>query len=105
VVNPGYRCRIYETTYFALILTRSGSSDYVVDGVPCRIEPGCLLLLPPGISFSEHVPGPDPIHNIYLMLEGPVAKDWAAQVKGEKPFLYVCQVSTLLAKLIPIQIH
>ncbi|MEX0326582.1 MAG: helix-turn-helix domain-containing protein [Puniceicoccaceae bacterium] len=89
IVNPGYRYKIRNTTYFAPILTKSGCSDYIVDGVPCRLEPGSLFLLPPGISFSEQVPGPEPIHNIYLMLEGSLAREWAAQLEPDKPFLYL----------------
>lgn len=87
-VNPGYRYRIRNTSYFALLLTRSGTSDYTINGIPRRIEPGSLFVLPPGISFSEHVPGPDPCHNIYLMLEGALARRWARDFVPSEPFLY-----------------
>ena len=88
VVNPGYRYRIRKTSYLALILTRSGVSDYTINGHFHRIEPNSLFILPPGISFSEHVPAPHPCHNIYLMLEGPLALEWCRSFDFRAPFLY-----------------
>lgn len=87
-VNPGYRFKIKGTAYLALILTRSGVSDYRINGAPVRIEPGSLLILPPGISFSEHVLGPDPCHNIYLMLEGKLAENLSNLLAPQRSFQY-----------------
>lgn len=105
IVNPGYRYRISDTGYLALILTRSGVSDYLVDGIPRRIEADSFFILPPGISFSEHVPGPEPIHNIYLMLEGPLARKMAADLPFEEPFLYREAVPTALGSALEDLVH
>lgn len=74
-VDPGYRYGLSSITYAAFLLTLSGCSDYRINREAVRIEPGSLLLLTPGISFSEQVPGPDPCHNRYVMLEGPLVTD------------------------------
>jgi AraC-like DNA-binding protein len=87
-VNPGYRHRNRKTTYLAILYTESGLSDYRINGQTVRIEPGSLLLMFPGISFYEQVPGPDPCHNIYLMLEGPLSTILTEKLHPENGFYY-----------------
>lgn len=73
-VLPRFRDGSKHTDYWAVLFTVSGTSDYRINKEAVRIIPGSLLLLPSGISFSESVPGPEPCHNRYLMLDGPPAK-------------------------------
>jgi AraC-like DNA-binding protein len=74
IVNGGYRIRVNNTTYTAIIYTENGSSDYTIKGKTFRIMPGSLLVLPEGISFKEVVPHNQTIHNVYIMIEGPASR-------------------------------
>jgi AraC family transcriptional regulator, arabinose operon regulatory protein len=83
VLAPGFRDRSPRTACWAVIYTVSGSSYYRIDRQPVELTPGSLLLLGPGVSFSEYVPGPDPCHNRYLMLEGATSGELARLLPGD----------------------
>ncbi|MEI6071531.1 MAG: AraC family transcriptional regulator [Verrucomicrobiae bacterium] len=87
-VLPGFRDGSKRTDYWAVLFTVSGMSDYKINRESVRIIPGSLLLLPSGISFSESVPGPDPCHNRYLMLDGTPAKTLSRLIPRGRPFAF-----------------
>lgn len=85
-VPCGFRDGSRNTCYCAVLFTVSGSSDYVVDGKSVKITPGSLLILPPGISFSERTP--EACHNRYLMLVGPLGREIAKVIPKGRPFAF-----------------
>lgn len=87
-VLPGFRDGSKRTDYWAVIFTVAGASDYRINGEDVRIVPGSLLVLPSGISFSESVPGPDPCHNRYLMLDGTPTKTLYQLIPRGRPFVF-----------------
>lgn len=69
-ICAGFRDRGRRIAYCAAIFTAAGSSCYTIRKERVVLEPGSLLLLGRGISFSERAP--EDCHNLYLMLDGPV---------------------------------
>ena len=85
-VPRGFHDGSRNTDYCAVLFTVSGSSDYMVDGEKVKIIPGSLLILPPGISFSERAP--EPCHNRYLMLVGQLGREIAKVIPKGRPFAF-----------------
>jgi AraC-like DNA-binding protein len=72
-VPLGFKDMAKGTDYCAVLHTVAGSSEYKIGSGRVVITPGSLLILPPGISFSEKAP--EACHNRYLMLQGPLVRE------------------------------
>jgi AraC-like DNA-binding protein len=85
-IGAGFTDRGRRIAYFAVIFTAAGSSCYTIRQEQVVIEPGSLLLLGRGISFSERAP--EDCHNLYLMLDGPVTVALQAGLQAAGGWLY-----------------
>lgn len=72
-VPKGFQDGASRISYCAVLFTVTGSSHYTIGREKVRLTPGSLLILPPGISFSEKTP--EACHNRYLMLGGPLSRE------------------------------
>ncbi len=85
-VARGFTDSAKRTGYCAVLYTVSGSTVYRINGESVTLTPGSLLILPPGISFSERAP--EVCHNRYLMLKGPLAEAIPALVPDDARFAF-----------------
>jgi len=85
-ISRGFTDGCKRTDYCAILFTVAGSSHYRINRQRVVLTPGSLLILPPGISFSEKAP--ELCHNRYLMLQGPLVPEITAVIPAGASFSF-----------------